>query len=62
MNDASRPQLQGFLSRTANTFGEYRFTADRNDALSVTVNDCDGSPFDLVSSVRLVLTQSYAMY
>lgn len=48
-----RPQLNGFLSMRANRFGQYGYTADKNDALEVTVNDCTGTPFDITSSVRM---------
>jgi hypothetical protein len=49
--DNSRPALDGYLSRTGNEFGEYGYTTNRTDALTVTINDCNGAPFDIISSV-----------
>ncbi|KIP02337.1 hypothetical protein PHLGIDRAFT_37937 [Phlebiopsis gigantea 11061_1 CR5-6] len=42
--------LDGFLAASANRFGEYGYTTTRADALTVSINDCNGSPFDLVST------------
>ncbi|KAI0701091.1 hypothetical protein BC835DRAFT_1411702 [Cytidiella melzeri] len=50
-NDPTRPALDGYLSRAANVFGEYLYTTDRSQALTVTINDChDGAPSDLRST------------
>ncbi|EKM50878.1 uncharacterized protein PHACADRAFT_103818 [Phanerochaete carnosa HHB-10118-sp] len=38
------------LSRNGNEFGEYGYTTTRDDALTVTINNCTGSPFGIVSS------------
>ncbi len=34
-----------------NVFGEFEYTTERRDALTVTVDDCAGAPFNLVASV-----------
>ena len=46
-----RTQLDGYLSSPANEFGEYGYTTDRAQALKVTIDNCNGSPFDLLSTV-----------
>ncbi|GJE90525.1 hypothetical protein PsYK624_066650 [Phanerochaete sordida] len=46
----NRPKLDGYLARTGNEFGEYSYTAARDNALTVSINNCTGSPFDIVSS------------
>ncbi|KAI0338818.1 hypothetical protein BDW22DRAFT_677495 [Trametopsis cervina] len=48
--DPARPVLDGYLGRTANEFGEYTYTAERANALSVTLDDCSGAPFDLLTT------------
>ncbi|KAF7797265.1 hypothetical protein EIP86_008460 [Pleurotus ostreatoroseus] len=45
-----RPTLDGYLSSTANDFGEYRYTTQRDNALRVTINTCDGTPFNILAS------------
>jgi hypothetical protein len=51
-NNNAGTALDGYVSRAANAFGEYLYTPDRNEALVVTINECEGAPFDLQSTVR----------
>ncbi|PSS36926.1 hypothetical protein PHLCEN_2v1244 [Hermanssonia centrifuga] len=46
----ARPHLDGYLGMRGNVFGEFEYTTERRDALTVTVDDCAGAPFDLVAS------------
>ena len=45
------PHLDGYLSQTLNEFGEFGYTTERAQALRVTIDDRQGAPFDLLSSV-----------
>ncbi|KAH9884496.1 hypothetical protein C8Q73DRAFT_749420 [Cubamyces lactineus] len=49
INDAASGSSIGYLSRAANSFGEYGLTTDASAALSVTLRRCDSltDPFEL---------------
>ncbi|KAI0325079.1 hypothetical protein GY45DRAFT_1340374 [Cubamyces sp. BRFM 1775] len=49
INDATSGSEIGYLSRTANSFGEYELTTDASAALSVALRRCDSltDPFEL---------------
>ena len=57
-----RPSLDGFLSLVGNEFGEYGYTADRGNALRVILNDCDGTPFNLLSTVSIECPEVCAVF
>lgn len=42
----------GYLSRLANAFGEYEFTTDPTQALSVSIPQCQTDFFDILALVR----------
>lgn len=50
--DGDRPALNGYLSNRGNDYGELEYTTERRDALAVTIDNCTGTPFDILASVR----------